>query len=461
MVRRTSAWLLLIVLLVVPAMAQAADDDAHPHPRLSVQGPNADPEKGVRAGDNDQNEWDDEDEGGVRAVTAIVITARRLDAARTSIDRGLGATVYELRNETIESRPGGETGSLGAILTQTPGVTWSSSALSIRGSGAVQVRINDVIVPEAISDPADRLSSRLAESTRLITGTLPAQFGFAPGGVVAVTTKNGLYEQGGQAELFAGSSRMFEPAFEWGGSSGNSSLFTSGSLEESEARVAGATGPVAKERRRKIGGLAFADHVINAENRVSLIVGGSSERQKIGETDLPAGIQRTRNGYAVGTLQHSVEDFTVQASLFAGHAANSADFVQSQSERRSSIGTQIDAALDTGRDNTLRAGLLLTRSTSRGSEPSSGIDRAHRTSLGVYLADEWKRTSRLTLNAGVRGDRLRGLGSPIVVEPRASAVWEASSGFTAHAGYARYALCPSPGRNAYRRPPAGRARQLL
>src|SRR5207247_3418823 len=112
---------------------------------------------------------------GAKPASAIVVTARRLDAARTRIDEGLGATVYSLNNETIENRPGGETGSIAAILGQAPGTGLSGRSLTIRGSRAIQVRINDIILPEALSDPADHLSSRLAETTRLITGTLPAQ----------------------------------------------------------------------------------------------------------------------------------------------------------------------------------------------------------------------------------------------------------------------------------------------
>src|SRR5207244_13320259 len=98
------------------------------------------------------------------------------------------------------------------------------------------------ILPEARSDPADHLSSRLAETTRLITGTLPAQFGFAPGGVISVTTKNGLYQRGGQAELFAGIRGMLEPAVEWAGSAAGTSLFASGRLERSHSTVAPAQG---------------------------------------------------------------------------------------------------------------------------------------------------------------------------------------------------------------------------
>lgn len=395
--------------------------------------------KSTKAGAGDE----DEDEG--QQVGTIVVTARRLDAARTSIDQGLGATVYELHNETIEDRPGGETGSVGSILTQTPGVTLSSSAINIRGSKSIQVRINDVIIPEAITDPEDRLSSRLAESTRLITGTLPAQFDFTPGGVIAVTTKNGLYQHGGQGELFAGNHDAFEPAFEWGGSTDTTSLFASGSLESGRARVADVTGPSADDVPHEIGGLAFADHVIDQDNRISLILGGSHERSRIGATDLPAGIEQTGSGYAVGTYQRSTSDFSLQASLFAGHGNVSADFGRRDAEASSSVGTQIDSSLQTGAANTLRAGLLLSHLTNRDSDTAPITAIAHRTSLGLYIQNEWKPATHWTVNAGVRVDWLRSLDLSPTLEPRANIVWTGGRGSTAHAGYARYASAPPLG----------------
>src|SRR6266478_4571631 len=90
---------------------------------------------------------DDEEEGLAQPSSAIVVTAHRLDTARTQIDAGLGATVYSLTNDTIENRPGGETGSVADILAQAPGVTLSGRALNVRGAPANQVRINNVIVP--------------------------------------------------------------------------------------------------------------------------------------------------------------------------------------------------------------------------------------------------------------------------------------------------------------------------
>src|SRR3954466_9025360 len=223
----------------------------------------------------DADEEDEEEEGRVDPNSPIVITARRLDAARTRIDASLGATVYSLTNETVENRPGGETGSVAAILAQTPGVTLVGNSLAIRGSHALQVRINDVIVPEAISDPAEHLSSRLAETTRVMTGTLPAQFGFAPAGVISVTTKSGVYQHGGQAELFAGTDGMIEPAVEWAGPVAGTSLFASGSFERDRTRIADAAGVSTTDLRHGFEGLVFADRVLSPTDRVSLILGGS------------------------------------------------------------------------------------------------------------------------------------------------------------------------------------------
>ena len=392
----------------------------------------------------------DEDEGEEQAQpsSTIVVTARRLDAARTQIDSGLGATVYSLTNETIENRPGGETGSIAQILAQAPGVTVSGTSLSVRGSPANQVRINNVIIPEAISDPADRLSSRLSETTRLITGTLPAQFGFAPAGVISVTTKNGLYQHGGQAELFAGSDGMLEPALEWAGSAAGTSLFAGGSLERGHSTVADAEGLRTRDRRNEVEGLGFADHVIDESNRISMIVGGSRERHRFGATSIGTGTERGGDGYGVGTFQHSDHGFTIQSSIFGGVASNEARFGARTRERRHTYGTQIDASGELGAAHVLRFGLLASRSTVRELDVGGIQSRDARTAAAVYAQDEWKIAPSLTFNPGARVEWLRGFGSTAKIEPRASLVWSADRGLTAHIGYARYASAPPLGEQA-------------
>lgn len=390
------------------------------------------------AGRGSEADEDEDEEARVDPNSPIVVTSRRLDAARTRIDAGLGATVYSLSNETIEDRPGGETGSVAAILGQAPGVSLSGDRLVIRGSRAIQVRINDVIVPEAIADPAERLSSRLAETTRLMTGTLPAQFGSAPGGVVGIATKSGAYQNGGQAELFAGTDGMIEPALEWAGSAAGTNLFAGGSFERERTHIADAGGRAAGDVRQGLQGLAFADHVLGEMDRVSLILGGSRQRHDVGATGIGAAKVAGDDGFLVGSFQHSSESFSVQASLFGAAGSEEARFAALTREHRSSLGTQIDATLDLGAAHVPRAGLLLTRSTAI-DESAAGRSIARRTSLGLYAQDEWTLAPRLTFNPGLRAEWLTGLDKRPALEPRASLVWTAPDGLTAHAGYARYA----------------------
>jgi hypothetical protein len=279
----------------------------------------------------------------------------------------------------------------------------------------------------------------LAETTRLITGTLPAQFGFAPAGVISVTTKNGLYQHGGQAEFFAASNNMVEPAIEWAGSAAGTSLFGSASFEHDRSTVADVQGLSATDRRNEIEGLGFADHVIDAENRFSIVAGGSGEKRRIGATAIGPGTERSSDGYLVGTFQHSDHRLSVQASLFGGLASDQSVFAERTRERRSTFGSQIDSASQLGSANTLRLGLLASRSLVRELDPAGDRMSKDRTAVALYAQDEWNIISSLTLNPGARIEWARGFVSSAKVEPRASIVWQSKGGMTAHAGYARYA----------------------
>jgi hypothetical protein len=412
--------LLLSATFACHAAAQERDEDRRV-PSRPVTKPVADP--------------DDDDEERARSQGPIVVTGRRLDAARTRIDAGLGATVYSLDNETVENRPGGETGSIAAVLAQAPGTGLSTGGLTVRGSHSVEVRINGVRLPETLADPADHLSTRLAETTRLVTGTLPAQFGFSPGGVISVTTKNGFYQHGGQAELFAGSEAMLEPAVEWAGSAAGTSLFVSGSLQRGRTRVEDGEGFAATDRRSEVEGLAFADRLLGPDDRISVIVGGSRERHRIGVTSLPSGTTRATDIFAVAAYQHSDGPLSLQTAVTIARASGRAQFATRDVERRSSTGGQIDATYRIGGGHSIGAGILLTAAAARdGRQPAR-----RRTSLAAYAQDEWTLAQHLTLNAGARLDWLRGTGSPATAEPRASLVWRSERGLTAHVGFARYA----------------------
>lgn len=396
------------------------------------------PRAGIPPRRDADNDGDDDDETKAQPKTTVVITGRKLDVARTQINAELGATVYSLGNDAIDDRPGGETSSMAVMLAQTPGVALSGDALTIRGSKDVQVRINNVIIPEAVADPAEHLSIRLAQTTTVMTGTLPAQYGFVPAGVINIITKSGLYRHGGELEFYAGSNSFTEPAFEWAGSVLGNSLFASGSRETGRMDVADLSRKQAGDRTREAEGLAFVDRILGPNDRLSLIIGGSNEHHSIGATSLPAGTEDNSDDYAVGSFQHSVDGITVQTSLFFGHGSGEMDYAEPSRVRRSSVGTQIDLSYDPGATNVLRAGVLASRAIASEQGSDAIRTQAHRTSVGVYLQDEWKLSPQLTFNPGIRLDWLKDRSGG-QIEPRASLVWTSSAGLTAHLGYARYA----------------------
>lgn len=219
-------------------------------------------------------------------------------------------------------------------------------------------------------------------------------------------------------------------------------MFGSANYEHGRTTVADAAGLSARDTHNELEGLGFADHVIGPNDRVLLLLGGTDERHAIGGTSLLPGAEHTRDGYTVGTYQHTSGGFTLQASVHGGVASDEAAFVASSHERRSTFGTQIDASADAGSKHTIKLGLLGDRSTARELEVDGNRTRAARTSLALYAQDEWKITGAFTLNPGLRAEWLRGLDRGATFEPRASVVWQTDDGLSVHAGYSRFAAAP-------------------
>src|SRR5678815_133211 len=63
----------------------------------------------------------------------VVVTAKRLDLERSSIQPSLGATRYEFTKSMIENIPQGENAPLGQVLLRAPGVVQD-------GFGQIHVR---------------------------------------------------------------------------------------------------------------------------------------------------------------------------------------------------------------------------------------------------------------------------------------------------------------------------------
>jgi outer membrane receptor protein involved in Fe transport len=419
----------------------------------------------------------------------VVVTARRLDDARDDILPSLGASDYKLSRTLLENQPGGLDRSLVQVLVQAPGVTLDSyGAIHVRNEHAnLQYRLNGVIVPESISGFGSTFDPRIADSIDLLTGTLPAQYGYRTSGVINLKTRGGAFDNGGDLSFYGGSRGTIEPSGSIHGSSGGLNYFASGSYQENDL---GVENPISSrnaihDHTRQYRAFGYVSDVLSDTSRITAF-GGTS----IGYFQIPNNpgqdAQFTLNGQSafdsakLDQNQREITHYGVVAYQYAGDALNFqiAPFVRysqtrftpdpqggdlilagvADSSRLSSLaaGVQADGSYKLSDSHTVRFGLFFqnerTRSnvTSRvftvdddGAQtsdvPLSISDGARKNGqlYGVYLQDEWSLTSRLTLNYGLRFDVVRAYTHEQQVSPRANLVWKAVEGTTFHIGYAR------------------------
>lgn len=173
------------------------------------------------------------DSGGSTNVTQLGNTTviGKLDTARNQIVPDLGATVYSVDKTQIDSQSMGENAPFNQVILRMPGTAQDGlGQFHLRGEHAnVQYRINDVLLPEGITGFGQELDTRFVDSVRLITGSLPAQYGFRTAGIVDLHTKSGAFEPGGEVSMYGGSYDWLQPSFELGGSTTNWNYFVDGS----------------------------------------------------------------------------------------------------------------------------------------------------------------------------------------------------------------------------------------
>ncbi len=422
----------------------------------------------------------------------VVVTASRLNAARQTIDPSLGATQYSVSNATIQALPGGDNQQLNQVVLQLPGVVQDSfGQIHVRDDhNGIQYRINGVILPEGISVFGQTLSPRLVDKLDLLTGALPAQYGLSTAGIIDITTKSGVFNNGGEVSVYGGSHGVYEPSFEYGGSVDDTNFFVSGDFRRSQLGIENPDGRKTADHDRSDAGSLFAylDRVISDSDRVSLIAGYSNDRFQIpntpgltpqlgltvnGQTDSPSALlndtQRETTGYGILSLLHDQGKLTLQTSLFARYStltyqpdANLGDlFYSGDSEAASktnfAAGVQSEAVYRLTDAHTLRGGVIIQgeRGTSKtvsqvlptddagaqtSQTPIAIVDNSGKNQFtySVYLQDEWKILQNLTLNYGLRGDDVNGYRNQMQLSPRINAVWTPYGGATVHVGYARY-----------------------
>ncbi len=440
------------------------------------------------------------------SVSEVVVTAQRLDAARQAIEPSLGATTYSLTKQVIDILPGGENVPLNQVILQAPGVVQDSfGQLHVRGDHAdIQYRINNVILPEGISVFGQTLSPRMAGNIDLITGALPAQYGLRTAGIVNITTKNG-FQNGGQVGIYGGSHDEIEPSGEYGGTWGSNSLFVSGSYLHTGLGIEspdGSSTPL-HDKSDQLQLFGYFDHILSPSDRISVIAGTSQQTFQIpnqrglhpsypddpttvftgtgltvnGQSDFLSDNldERQREGttFAALSYQHTTDHFTGQASLFARYSTLTfhpdplgdllfTGIAQDARKSDTAAGLQLEGVYNLTPAHTLRGGVIVEgdRSSSKTTSqvlpldangvqttdaPMTIFDNGFKTAwtYSGYLQDEWKILPDLvTLNFGIRYDRLDSYRQEDQWSPRVNLVVTPMSGTTLHAGYARYFTPP-------------------
>ncbi|HLZ74850.1 TonB-dependent receptor [Phenylobacterium sp.] len=428
-------------------------------------------------------------------VSEIVVTAQRLDAARSEVEPALGATTYSMPEAFINNLPSGANVQLNQVILQAPGVAQDSfGQLHIRGDhGNIQYRLNNVILPEGLQVFGQSLSPRLAANVDLITGALPAQYGMRDAGIVNITTKSG-FKNGGEVGVYGGSHGLIEPSIEYGGSSGATSGFFSGSYTGTDVGIESVDGrgtPL-HDHSDQYQAFGYLDHILDAQSRVSFIAGTSQSNFQIpnpsglhpdggfslnGVTDFLSDKlnerQREGTSYGIATYQFTTEKFTGQASVFTRYSELrftpdvTGDLLFNGIAQRAtktdlSFGTQLEGVYKLTDAHTIRGGVIIStdHTTSKTSSQVFALDdmgnqigpgaetiidnsKADQQTYSAYLQDEWKPFESLTVNYGLRFDQLESFRKENQLSPRVNLVWTPMEGTTFHAGYARY-FSPPP-----------------
>src|SRR5437764_1940666 len=423
----------------------------------------------------------------------VVVQSQELDVSREQIVPSLGATRYTVGPDRLDSQAQGENASFNQAILRFPGVAQDSFGhLHVRGEHAnLQYRIDDVLLPESIPGFGQELETRFADNISLITGALPAQFGFRNTGVIDIHTKSGAAFQQSEASVYLGSFDTIKPSFELGNVNEKLSSYMSAIYLHNGIGIENPTGssnPIHDDTDQyKLFG--YFSYIFDETSRLTLLMSGNHSDFQIPNNPGQAGAftdmgrstfdssrldenQTEQSSYAILTYQKKMDDFSMQASIFTRYSSilfrpdEVGDLifngVASRVDRDIvSNGIEFDSSYKLTDQHTLRGGFLFSEQHAtvgtatlvfpvdgNGNQtsdvPQRIVDNSQKYGYfyGFYLQDEWKPFDQLTINFGGRLDFVNAFSTENQLSPRINLVYEPVKGTVIHGGYARYFTPP-------------------
>jgi hypothetical protein len=431
--------------------------------------------------------------GTMAEAQRVTVTSEQLDISREQIVPSLGATRYTVGPDRLDSQAQGENAPFNQTILRFPGVAQDSfGQLHVRGEHAnLQYRIDDVLLPESIPGFGQELETRFADNISLMTGALPAQFGFRTTGVIDIHTKNGALFTQGESSVYVGSFDTIMPSVEYGGVTGKLSYYVSSSYLHSGIGIENPThssDPIHDDTDQyKLFG--YFSYIFDDTSRLTLLISGNHSDFQIpnnpGQTPAFTDMGRStfdsakldenqteQNSYAILAYQKKVDDFNLQASVFTRYSSvlfrpdDVGDLifngVASRVDRDIvSNGLEFDSSYKLDDQHTIRGGLLFSEQHAtvdtatlvfpvdiNGNQTSTTPERIvdnhdkYGYFYGFYLQDEWKPIDQLTINFGGRLDFVNAFSDENQLSPRLNIVYTPWDGTVFHAGYARYFTPP-------------------
>jgi outer membrane receptor protein involved in Fe transport len=436
----------------------------------------------------------------------VEVTAAHLKSAQVELSPKVGTTVYTIDKHMVDALGQGDSTPFNEVLLRLPGVSQDSKgsgSIHVRDDhGNVQYRVNGVQLPESISGFGQSIDTRFVDSIDFLTGALPAQFGLRTSGIVDIQTKDGGTKPGGRIGVQVGTHGYMEPSAEFFGSVGKLNYYFSGSRLSDKLGIENPqpTKNALHDKTQQTKSFGSLSYFLDDDTRLGLMFGTYNGRFQIpnnpgqapayslagyqgAASDAAAGTstlasenlneeQREKNRFVVLSLQKSLGDLNYQVSAFHQYSElhyypdPAGDLiyngVASDTMRsNNSSGAQFDLSYKLAPDHTLRSGLAYTRqktvsnnnvgvfATDADGVQSSGqpytiVDNTSKTGklFSYYLQDEWHISAPLTLNYGLRYDKVDAYVNENQWSPRVNLSYKLSEATAFHAGYSRYFTPP-------------------